>query len=67
MTPKPLPPDQIKTPRGIGINESDGGARTGSDRWIADQLAACGQIKRDPIILSPSAYRWLFPKGKPNA
>jgi hypothetical protein len=36
MTPQPLPPEQIKTPRGIGINEGEGGAR------ISDQLRAAG-------------------------
>jgi hypothetical protein len=26
-TPKPLPSSQIKTPRGVGINEAEGSAR----------------------------------------
>lgn len=36
MTPQPLPPEQIKTPRGIGINEGEGGAR------VSAQLRAAG-------------------------
>jgi hypothetical protein len=36
MAPQPLPPEQIKTPRGIGINEGEGGAR------VSAQLRAAG-------------------------
>jgi hypothetical protein len=33
MTPQPLPPEQIKTPRGVGINEGEGGAREDETFW----------------------------------
>jgi hypothetical protein len=36
MTPQPLPPEQIKTPRGIGINEGEGGARKAEAEYLYD-------------------------------
>lgn len=52
MTPRPLPPEQIKTPRGIGINEGEGGARVhtkAGELRMSAQLRAAGPSYPDEL------------------
>jgi hypothetical protein len=46
MTPKPLPPERIKTPRGLGINESHGSA-FGEDKVLLAKVEVKLEQTRD--------------------